>query len=421
VFAVLKNNPEFRKLWLSQVVSSAGDWFNRMALLALIGDLGGPSFGQGLGALFAVEIALRLLPTALFSTVAGPIADRLSRRGVMITTDLLRAGIVLGFLLVDEANELPLLYGLLFAQMSVGIFFDAARSASVPNTIPPEDLHDAYTLSAATWSMMLALGAALGGLLLTIVGLAGVFILDAATYLVSAAFVVWLRLPPTPRAEEPLTWKDVLLVRDLRRAVRHLRERGALPFTLAKCFWGACGGFIVMLSITGKVRFGPLFGEEAAAAGLATSLLYMARGVGTGIGPVLSRRIFGQSDRGLLRQIFTGYLVGAIGYAFFAPLESLPLALLMLVLAHCGGSALWVGSTTGWQSKIHDSFRGRAFSVEFLLLTVSFTIGALGTGALYDRTTSIELSIWVACAAVVLGSLVWRALAERILRQAEPA
>jgi len=421
VFAVLKNNPEFRKLWLSQVVSSAGDWFNRMAILALIGELGGPSLGQGLGALFAVEITFRLLPTALFSAVAGPIADRFSRRGVMITTDLLRAGIVLGFLLVDETHELPLLYGLLFAQMSVGIFFDAARSASVPNTIPPEDLHDAYTLSAATWSMMLALGAALGGILLTVVGLAGVFILDAATYLVSAAFVVWLRLPPAPRTDERMTWGDVLLVRDLRRAVRHLRERDALPFTLAKCFWGACGGFIVMLSITGKVRFGPIFGEETAAAGLATSLLYMARGVGTGLGPILSRRLFGQSDQGLLRQIFTGYFVGAIGYAVFAPLESLPLALFMLVFAHCGGSALWVGSTTGWQRKIDDSFRGRSFSVEFLLLTVSFTIGALGTGALYDKTGSIELSIWATCAAVVLGGLVWRALAGRVLRQAEPA
>ena len=228
MFKVLRENPEFRKLWFSQVISSAGDWFNRMAILALIGELGGPSLGQGLGALFAIEITFRLLPTALFSAVAGPIADRFSRRGVMITTDLLRAGIVLGFLLVDETHELPLLYGLLFAQMSVGIFFDAARSASVPNTIPPEDFHDAYTLSAATWSMMLALGAALGGILLTVVGLAGVFILDAATYLVSAAFVVWLRLPPAPRTDERMTWGDVLLVRDLRRAVRHGLRRGVL-------------------------------------------------------------------------------------------------------------------------------------------------------------------------------------------------
>ena len=418
MFAVLKDNPEFRKLWLAQVVSSAGDWFNRMAVLALIGELGGPSIGQGLGALFAVEFTLRLLPTALFSPVAGPIADRLSRRGVMIVTDLLRAGIVLGFLLVDEAHELPLLYGLLFAQMSVGIFFDAARSASVPNTIPPESFHDAYTLSAATWSMMLAFGAALGGILLSIVGLTGVFLLDAATYLVSAALVVWLNLPPIQAPEESMTWKDVVLVRDLRRAVRHLRERGALHFTLAKCCWGACGGFIVMLSVAGKVRFAHLFGEEAAAAGLATSLLYMARGVGTGVGPIISRRIFGQGDQGLMRQIFTGYIVGAVGYALFAPLESLPLALLMIVFAHSGGSALWVGSTTGWQRKIDDSFRGRSFSVEFLMLTISFTIGALAPGALYDWNGSIQETVWAACAAVVVGSLIWRALALRLSAEA---
>ena len=417
MFAVLKDNPEFRKLWLAQVVSSAGDWFNRMAVLALIGDLGGPSIGQGLGALFAVEFTLRLLPTALFSPVAGPIADRLSRRGVMITTDILRAGIVLGFLLVDEAHELPLLYGLLFAQMSVGIFFDAARSASVPNTIPPESFHDAYTLSAATWSLMLALGAALGGFLLTIVGLTGVFLLDAVTYLVSAVLVVWLRLPAIQAPQEPMTWKDVLLVRDLRRAVRHLSERGALHFSLAKCCWGACGGYIVMLSVVGKVRFAPLFGEEAAAAGLATSLLYMARGVGTGVGPVITRRVFGQTDEGLMRQIFTGFLVGASGYALFAPLESLPLALLMIVFAHSGGSALWVGSTTGWQRKIDDSFRGRSFSVEFLLLTISFTVGALATGALYDWNSSIEETLWVDCVAVVLGSLIWRSLAAKLSRR----
>jgi MFS family permease len=198
VFAVLKNNPEFRKLWLSQVVSSAGDWFNRMAILALIGSLGGPDIGTGLGALFALEFALRLLPSALFSPLAGALADRLSRRSVMLLTDILRAGIVLGFLFVDEAHELPLLYGLLFAQMSVSIFFDAARSASVPNTIAPEDLHIAYTLSAATWSVMLAVGAGVGGLLLTVVGLEGVFLIDSVTYLVSAVFVIRLRLPPTP-------------------------------------------------------------------------------------------------------------------------------------------------------------------------------------------------------------------------------
>lgn len=415
MFAVLRNNPEFRKLWLSQVVSSAGDWFNRMAILALIGELGGPNIGTGLGALFAVEFTLRLLPSALFSPLAGALADRLPRRSVMIITDILRAAIVLGFLFVDEAHELPLLYGLLFAQMSVGIFFDAARSASVPNTIAPEDLHVAYTLSAATWSVMLALGAGLGGLLLTVVGLEGVFLIDSATYLVSAVFVIWLRLPPTPTPEAPLHWADIFLLRDIRRAVQHLREHQALHFALAKFFWGACGGFVVMISIIGKVRFAPLFGADAAAAGLATSLLYMARGFGTGIGPLLARRFSGGSDQALLRQIFLGYFVGAFGYAIFAPLNSLPLALCAIVFAHCGGSALWVASTTGWQRKIDDTFRGRSFSFEFILLDISFTIGALATGAIYDNTGSIETATWITCGAVIVGGLAWRALSARII------
>ena len=417
MFKVLRENPEFRKLWFSQVISSAGDWFNRMAILALIGELGGPDFGTGLGALFAVEFTLRLIPTALFSPIAGALADRLSRRSVMILTDILRAVIVLGFLLVDQPQELPLLYGLLFAQMSVGIFFDAARSASVPNTVAPEDFHTAYTLSAATWSVMLAVGAALGGLLMSVVGLEGVFLIDSATYLVSACFVVWLRLPPTPTAETPLHWADILFLKDMRRAVSHLREHQALHFALAKCFWGACGGFVVMISIVGKVRFATLFGADAAAAGLATSLLYMARGVGTGIGPLFARRFFGGTAKALLRQIFIGYFVGALGYALFAPLELFPLALVTVVFAHCGGSALWVASTTGWQRKIDDSFRGRSFSFEFLLLDLSFTVGAIATGLLYDTTLSIEKATWCTCAAAVAGAFVWRSLAARLGRE----
>ena len=66
-----------------------------------------------------------------------------------------------------------------------------------------------------------------------------------------------------------------------------------------------------------------------------------------------------------------------------------------------------------------DSFRGRSFSVEFLMLTISFTIGALATGALYDWNGSIQETVWAACAAVVVGSLIWRALALRLSIESE--
>ena len=152
MLALLRRYPDFRRLWLAQVVSQGGDWLSRMAVLALIGSLGGSAAGAGVGALFGVELALRLLPTAVFGPLAGAVADRVSRRALMVTTDIARAGIVLLMLFVDEPGELPVLYVLVFAQMGLAIFFNAARAAALPSTVSGDDLHGAYTLSAATWS-----------------------------------------------------------------------------------------------------------------------------------------------------------------------------------------------------------------------------------------------------------------------------
>ena len=88
MFGVLRRNPQFRRLWTAQVASEAGDWFNRMAILTLIGTHGG---GEQVGLLFGAELATRLLPTAFMGPIAGPIADRISRRALMITADLVRA------------------------------------------------------------------------------------------------------------------------------------------------------------------------------------------------------------------------------------------------------------------------------------------------------------------------------------------
>ena len=153
---VLSDHPGFRRLWLAQVVSQAGDWLNRIAVLALIGELGGAEAAAGVGALFGFELALRLVPGSLFGPFAGPAADRLPRRAVMIVTDLLRAGVVLGMLTIDRSEELPILYALLLGQSTLAVFFNSARAGAVPSTVSREDLHLANALSSATWSIMLA-------------------------------------------------------------------------------------------------------------------------------------------------------------------------------------------------------------------------------------------------------------------------
>ena len=341
MLGVARRNPRFRRLWLAQVVSEAGDWLNRVAILTLIGNLGGgQAAAGGLGLLFGGELAIRLLPSAFMGPLAGPIADRLPRRFLMVAADVVRASIVVGFLFVQRPEQLPLLYGLLALQMSVGIFFQSARSASVPNTVPRAELHEAYTLTAATWSAMLSIGALLGGLLVHWIGTSGVFVVDAVSYLLSAVLLIGLRLPSPPEQAEPFHLRNVLLGVDLRRALAHARALGVLVPVGAKTLWGGAGGFLVLLSLAANERFDAGSGWpalfEGGSAATAVGLLYCARGVGTGLGPILARRFHGSSERALYLQVATGFAVGALGYVAFAFCDRLVPALLWVVFAHMG-------------------------------------------------------------------------------------
>jgi predicted MFS family arabinose efflux permease len=417
MLGVARRNPEFRKLWGSQLVSQAGDWLNRVAILTLIGQLGGAAEQVGVGALFGVELAIRLLPTAVLSPIAGPLADRVPRKALMISMDLARAVVVLGYLTIDSREALPRLYVLMLVHMGLSIFANAARSAAAPSTLPKEELHEAFVLLAATWSTMLALGAFAGGLLVPVIGLAGVFLVDAATFVVSAALVGGLKLPPVPRHAAALKWMDVVSGRELRVAWSHARERGVAAAVGAKACWGGAGGFLVLLSIAGTQRFGdPAAGAgldpaAAGAAGFATGLLYCARGLGTGLGPILARRRYGSSDVSLRRQIAGGFLFAGLIYALFGPATQLWAAFAVVLIAHMGGSTIWVASSTWWQRHVEDAFRGRVFAVEFLGMTLSFTAGGFLTGAVYDATGSIALATYATCAMVLGGGALWRVLA----------
>lgn len=366
--------------------------------------------------LFAIEFAMRMIPTAIFGPLAGPVADRMSRRTLMVLSDLVNVVTVPCFLFVTEPSHLSFLYGLIVVQMGVSMFFHAARQGALPNTVPRESLHDAMALSAATWSLVLSIGSVIGGLLITAIGRDGVFLIDALTYLASALLLLRLKLPPVPIHSSPLHWLDLVLFRDVRRGFAHIRELGITPILFTKTLWGGCGGFIVMLSVVGKDRFGNATETltATAAAGAATSLLFAARGVGTGIGPLIASRVLGQSDAALRRQISLGFLVAVLGYCAFAVADTLVLAFSAVAFAHLGGSALWVASTTYIQKKVDDAYRGRAFALDFLFMTLSFTGGGFLAGWLHDHGEPIEVTIWVLSGCVFLMGVIWTWFASRM-------
>jgi MFS family permease len=202
---LLRRNRNYRFLWLGSVVSQLGDWFNLIASAEIITDM--TSSGVAISTLFLA----RFLPLFLFSPLAGVLADRYSRRGIMIASDLLRALTVLGFLFVQASGQIWLFYVLTVMQFVFSALFTPARTAVLANIVEKDELVAANALDSLTWSTMLALGAFLGGVVAAVLGAEAAFVLDALTFVLSAWFISRIVLAAAGRrqaAQRSSGWLD---------------------------------------------------------------------------------------------------------------------------------------------------------------------------------------------------------------------
>ncbi len=183
---LIKGNRNFRNLLCGQVVSELGNWFNFIAGLGLVRLVSGAS-PHAAGILFAA----RLLPFALFSPIAGTFVDRFSRRQVMIFSDLSRVGVALIFLFVTSAENLWIAYLAMALLSTFGAFFDGAKNAATPNLTGKEGLLAGTALMFSTRFLLMAIGSALGGWAAAVFGYKVAFLINAASFLVSA-FSIWL-------------------------------------------------------------------------------------------------------------------------------------------------------------------------------------------------------------------------------------
>jgi Na+/melibiose symporter-like transporter len=146
---LLRRNRAFRQLWLGQVVSQMGDWFNTIALYTIILNLTGS--GRDVGLL----LVARFIPSFVCGPLAGVAADRFNRRSIMIASDLFRAVVVLGFIYVRRVDQLWIIYVLTVLQLGIATFFEPAKTAAIPSIVSERELVAANAISSVTWSVML--------------------------------------------------------------------------------------------------------------------------------------------------------------------------------------------------------------------------------------------------------------------------
>src|ERR1700692_3324875 len=181
---LLRRNHNFRRLWGAQIVSEIGDWFYTLAIYNLLLQL------TGRAGSVALALVLQVLPQTLIGPTAGVVNDRLRRKRVMIAADIRRTLIVLCMLLIRSKEMVWLVYPLLMVETLLAAFFEPARSAVIPNIVERENIVVANNLSSTTWSVNLMLGATLGGVVAALLGRDAVFLLNALSFLVSAALIL---------------------------------------------------------------------------------------------------------------------------------------------------------------------------------------------------------------------------------------
>ncbi|MDE0555007.1 MAG: MFS transporter [Candidatus Poribacteria bacterium] len=391
-FELIRRNRNFRCLWAGQVVSLLGDWFNLIASAILIADLTGS--GLALGFLFTI----RMIAPFVIAPIAGICADRYNRKHLLIITDVARAIIVFGFLFVQDESHVWLLYALTTLLFAVSGFFSPARSAILPDITSPQELGTANALGAATWSVMLAVGAMIGGLTTGLFGSQTAFIVDGLTFFVSAAFLLPIRLPGPPSAVPGTPARAKLSA--LRYMFQHLDILFIAMHKAAIALLLSSGFQIVQIEIANS-HF--VIGVGGA---ISLGLMYGVNGVGSGLGPILARHWTGDQDRLLRISISIGYLIGAFGLLITAPLYDLTTVLLGGFVRSIGGGIVWVFSTQLLLQRAPNEIRGRIFGTEFALFTLMGSIGTAAVGALLDQF-HVRVILWGMVALPLIPTVLW--------------
>jgi MFS family permease len=384
----LYRNTSFALLWAGQFVSQLGDRLAALAFPWLVYKATGSAVGTG------AVFALYTLPWVIFGAFSGVVVDRVDKRRLMIGMDILRAVLVLAVPLL-ATRSLTSVYLLAFVIAGLGVFFDPAKLAIVPEIVPPGRLLRANSLLSTGENLTEILGWAFAGLLLATVSTSAAFRLDAVTFAVSAAALGLMRYQaPAQEAAEKTAgafWSEIKEGFDFLRHDRGLRANttmivvcvaglgAAYPLTFLFAVDVLHGGTRAFGSLEAVVGAGFLIGSLA--------LVALATRVRKG------RIMVG----GLL---VMGVCLGSVAvtgtvWAAAAPLAAFGVANALVLIA----------VDTFLQETTPERIRGRVLGTRFMLTQGTYALSVLAGGALAG-VVHVRVLFVVAGAVVALSGLV---------------
>ena len=402
---LLKNNRNFRNLLAGQFVSEMGNWFNFIAGLGLVRVVSDASPAAA-GILFVA----RLLPFALFSPIAGTFVDRFSRRTVMIVSDLSRVFVALAFLLVTNAENLWIAYLATVLLSTFGAFFEGAKNAATPNMTGKDGLLAGTALMFSTRFLLMAFGSALGGFASAYFGYKVAFIINAASFAVSA-FSVWLIPEEATRDDETgLRMKDKTqresFFTELKEGFRYTTQNHfALTILLMNIIWATGGGAInVVFERMGGVFYAH---KEGWNPDLAVGTLWFASGLGLFLGMMIAHRTSAILERRNSQNSFIGWtlIIHGILFSIGGLMPSLWLLAVFCFVSRAIVGVEYAVQETMFQRSLPDYIRGRISTLdrgaEMTIFSLSSYFASLAIYEITPQTLTIISGILSASSGVV--------------------
>lgn len=372
---LVRENKTYRQFWIAAFISMFGEWFNTIALFLLILKYTDSEL------LLGILMAVRMGCFALMQPFFGLLADRVNRKKLMIVTNILQMFLALVFIAVDGPEDMWWMFLCSGGMMAMHGLYVTAERAALPNIVRSEDLTTANALDSATWSTALCLGAFAGGLVVSEFGVNVAFVIDSVTFLIGTILLIPLKVPQT---FDKMSSGSIITsaLKDIWIGQKRIKSDPRLfRIIFAKTSWNIAGGGLatVFLVLAGN-------DIEFVGAALGFGIFFFARGVGTGIGPILARRLFKNSEKwprliGLLI-VVSGLFYLLVGFSLNGPLL---LTLALVTLAHTASGGNWVLSTVLTQQWVEDEMRGRVFSTDMLLLSLGQVISTISAGYLVEH------------------------------------
>lgn len=381
----LIRNRRYFPLWLGQLLSNLGDTLHYIALVVWVYQRTGSSL------VVAGTVFFEVISVILLAPIAGVLIDRLPRKAVLISVDLVRAVLVLALLLTTEQWQV---YGIVFFLTAASTFFNPAINATLPTLLDADDLLAANSVSWSTGRFVQIIGSAVAAGVITLVGAEVAFVFNAATFLVSALLLLFL---PVPRGREITSrgWHGFMTdARDGFRFARHDRfvSRLVLVQALASFSVGATSALLVVLA---QEHY------RLPASGFGSFIL--AIGIGALLGPFLLA--FLTNDIGYPRWLFGPYIVRGIGDILIAMTSAVPVAWVLLVVYGLNTSSGMVVYQTWVQRHVPDAVRGRVFTWLDVVWNVMKMI-SLGLGAWLAERAGVEVVYYLGGFLLIVSGIV---------------